>query len=122
MIKDDDEFKLELGTMKEDSSTFSGVVSMPGFVEEKDALQSAKFLFNIIMKDVGKFIEKNEKAKNKKKEGKMIDVNKVYKCGYGVTKKEDGSYVAMVLMESFDTVKDALLEPTVWFEKSREQR
>ena len=47
----------------------------------------------------------------------MIDVNKMYKCGYGVSMKEDGSYVAMVLMESFDTEKDALFAANGLFEK-----
>jgi len=70
MIKDDDKFKLELETMKDDNGTFSAVVSMSGFVKEKDALQSAAFLFNIIIKDVDKFIEKNEKPKTRKKRAK----------------------------------------------------
>jgi len=47
----------------------------------------------------------------------MIEGNKIYKCGYGITKKEDGSYVAMVLMESFDTEEEALFAANSLFEK-----
>jgi len=67
MIKDDDKFKLELGTMKEDSGTFSAVVSMSGFVKEKDALQSAQFLFSVLMKDLQGFAKRNKKPLRIKK-------------------------------------------------------
>ena len=70
MIKDDDEFKLELGTMKDDNGTFSAVVSMSGFVKEKDALQSAQFLLGILMRDLQGFIEKQKKPKIRKKRAK----------------------------------------------------